>query len=45
MAVQILLNFFIAVIWMFMSSSVNATTFVVGYLIGFILIVMMRRFF
>ena len=45
MAFQILLNFFIALVWMFMSSSVNATTFVIGYLIGFILIFMMRRFF
>lgn len=45
MAFQILLNFFIALVWMFMSSSMNATTFVVGYLIGFILVIMMRRFF
>ncbi|MFS0576547.1 Na+/H+ antiporter subunit E [Sporosarcina sp. 179-K 3D1 HS] len=45
MAFQILLNFFIAVVWMFMSSSMSATTFIVGYLIGLILIIMMRRFF
>lgn len=45
MAFQILLNVFIAVVWMFMSASTTATTFIVGYLIGLILIVMMRRFF
>jgi len=45
MAFQILLNFFIALTWMFMSSSMTATTFVIGYLIGLILIIFMRRFF
>ena len=45
MAFQILLNFFIAVVWMFLSSSMTVTTFVIGYLIGFILLLMMRRFF
>lgn len=45
MAFQILLNFFIAIIWMFLSSSMTAKTFVIGYLIGMILILMMGRFF
>lgn len=45
MAFQILLNFFIAVIWMFLSSSMTVTTFVIGYGIGIILLIMMRRFF
>ncbi|MDW0117599.1 Na+/H+ antiporter subunit E [Sporosarcina thermotolerans] len=45
MAFQILLNFFIAVIWMFMNSSLTATTFIIGYLIGLILIIITRRFF
>lgn len=45
MAFQILLNFFIAVVWMFMSSSFTASSFIVGYIIGLILIFMMRRFF
>ncbi|KXH78321.1 Na+/H+ antiporter subunit E [Sporosarcina sp. HYO08] len=45
MAFQILLNFFIALVWMFLSSSLTVTSFVVGYLIGFILLLMMRRFF
>jgi multicomponent Na+:H+ antiporter subunit E len=45
MAFQILLNFFIAVVWMFMSSSLTASSFVIGYLIGFLLIFLTRRFF
>jgi len=45
MAFQLLLNFFIATVWMFMSTSITASTFIVGYLIGLILIIMMRRFF
>lgn len=45
MAFQILLNFFIALVWMFLSSSMTVTTFGIGYLIGFILLLMMRRFF
>lgn len=45
MAFQILLNFFIAVVWMFLSSSMTPSTFVIGYLIGLILLLMMRRFF
>ncbi|MFD1205442.1 Na+/H+ antiporter subunit E [Sporosarcina contaminans] len=45
MAFQILLNFFVAVVWMFMNSSFNATTFIIGYLIGLILIIVARRFF
>ena len=45
MAFQLLLNFFIAFVWMFMSGSLTATTFIIGYLIGLILIFMMRRFF
>jgi len=45
MAFQLLLNFFIAFVWMFMSTSLTASTFIIGYLIGLILIIMMRRFF
>ncbi len=45
MAFQLLLNFFIALVWMFMSTSHTASTFIIGYLIGLILIIMMRRFF
>lgn len=45
MAFQLLLNVFIAFVWMFMSTSLTASTFIIGYLIGLILIMMMRRFF
>ncbi|WP_153732039.1 Na+/H+ antiporter subunit E [Sporosarcina obsidiansis] len=45
MAFQILLNFFIAVVWMFMTSSLTPSTFIVGYIIGLLLIIMTRRFF
>lgn len=45
MAFQLVLNVFIAIVWMFMSGSSSATTFIIGYLIGLILIFMMRRFF
>lgn len=45
MAFQILLNVFIAVVWMFMSSSLTATTFIIGFLIGLGLLFVTRRFF
>lgn len=45
MAFQLLLNVFIAFVWMLMSTSLTASTFIIGYLIGLILIIMMRRFF
>ena len=45
MAFQIVLNFFIATVWMFLSSSMTPQTFVIGYLIGIILLLMIRRFF
>lgn len=45
MAFQILLNVFIGFIWMFISSSVTATTFIIGYIIGLLLIILLRRFF
>ena len=45
MAFQLLLNVFIAFVWMFMSTSMSTSTFIIGYLIGLLLIFMMRRFF
>lgn len=45
MAFQILLNFFIAIVWMFLSTSFTAQTFIIGYLIGILLIFIMRRYF
>jgi multicomponent Na+:H+ antiporter subunit E len=34
MAFQIMLNFFIALLWMFLTVSFNASTFIVGFLLG-----------
>lgn len=45
MAFQILLNVFIAAVWMFMSGSLTPTTFIIGYIIGLIMIMMTRRYF
>ena len=45
MAFQILLNFSIAVVWMLLNTSFKASTFIIGYLIGMIAIVIMRRYF
>jgi multicomponent Na+:H+ antiporter subunit E len=45
MALQVLLNFFLASVWMFMTVSFTPTGFAIGYLVGLLLIVMMRRFF
>ncbi|GLY09637.1 Na+/H+ antiporter subunit E [Bacillus badius] len=45
MAFQILLNFFLAFLWMFLQVSFDLKTFVIGYLLGLILIYGMRRFF
>jgi multicomponent Na+:H+ antiporter subunit E len=45
MAFQLILNVFIAIVWMFVNGSASASTFIIGYLIGLILIMMMRRFF
>jgi len=45
MAFQILLNFSIAIVWMLLNTSFKASTFIIGYLIGMIAIVIMRRYF
>ncbi|WP_100332137.1 Na+/H+ antiporter subunit E [Bacillus xiapuensis] len=45
MAFQILLNFFLAFLWMFLKVSFTSSTFIIGYLLGLILIYGMRRFF
>lgn len=45
MAFQVLLNVFIAFVWMFLSSSMKAQTFIIGYLIGLLIIFIMRRYF
>ncbi|MFE6168387.1 Na+/H+ antiporter subunit E [Viridibacillus arvi] len=45
MAFQILLNFFIAFIWMFLSTNFASSNFVVGFILGMIMIYIMRNFF
>ncbi|MBO2944295.1 Na+/H+ antiporter subunit E [Paenibacillus sp. F411] len=41
---QILLNIIIAVVWMFLYSDLSAARFILGYIIGAILIGMLNRF-
>ncbi|AUD13519.1 MULTISPECIES: Na+/H+ antiporter subunit E [unclassified Planococcus (in: firmicutes)] len=45
MSLQVLLNFFLALVWMFMTVSFTPSGFVIGFLIGLGIIVLMRRFF
>src|SRR5690606_28889676 len=45
MAFQILLNFILAFTWMFILNSFEASTFIIGWLLGRLLIMTMRRFF
>ncbi|MCP3030392.1 Na+/H+ antiporter subunit E [Halobacillus sp. A1] len=44
MPYQIVLNIIIAVMWMFLSETYNFTTFLVGYLIGILMLVVLQRF-
>lgn len=45
MAFQIILNVIIAVTWMFLSVSFKPTTFIVGYLLGLLMLLMVRKSF
>ncbi len=45
LAFQILLNFLLAFTWMFFESSMESSTFFIGYLLGMLVIFFMRRFF
>jgi len=45
MTTQILLNLLIAFMWMLLNESWNIVIFAVGYIIGFFIILSMRRFF
>ena len=45
MALQILLNFFLAFVWMFMTVSFSPSGFAIGFLVGLGIIILMRRFF
>lgn len=45
MSFQILLNFFLAFLWMFLSSNYSLSRFIIGYLLGLLVILALRRFF
>ncbi|WP_433744096.1 Na+/H+ antiporter subunit E [Falsibacillus pallidus] len=45
MAFQILLNFFLAFLWMFLQNSFKGKDFFIGYLLGLLIIFGLRRFF
>jgi multicomponent Na+:H+ antiporter subunit E len=45
MAFQILLNFFLAFLWMFLQVSFTSTSFIIGYILGLIVTFAFRRFF
>lgn len=45
MAFQILLNVLIALTWMFLSVSFKPTTFIVGYILGLLMLFMLRKSF
>lgn len=45
MAFQILINVLIAVSWMSLSTSFTTQTFFIGYLIGILILLVMRRYF
>lgn len=44
MPLQIVLNIIIAIMWMFLSESYAFSTFVVGYLLGILLLFVLQRF-
>lgn len=45
MAYQILLNVILALIWMFLTTKATPAAFIIGYLIGLIIMYIFRRFF
>lgn len=45
MAVQLLLNVILAVSWMFLSNNLSAQGFVIGYLLGLMMLYVMRHIF
>ncbi|TFH61590.1 Na+/H+ antiporter subunit E [Peribacillus frigoritolerans] len=45
MSFQILLNVFLAVIWMFLKNEFNGSTFTIGYLLGLGIMFVFRHFF
>ncbi|MBM7609219.1 multicomponent Na+:H+ antiporter subunit E [Lysinibacillus composti] len=45
MSFQILLNFFLAFLWMFLSSNYSLSRLIIGYLLGLLVIIALRKFF
>lgn len=45
MAFQLLLNFFLAFLWMFLAGSFTSSSFIIGFFLGMLVIFAMRRFF
>lgn len=45
MSYQIILNMILALTWMFLSTSATGSSFVIGYLLGAIILYLFRRFF
>ncbi|GIO41322.1 MULTISPECIES: Na+/H+ antiporter subunit E [Paenibacillus] len=45
MPVQVLLNMFIAYLWMFLQDETSVLNFISGYIVGLIILFFMRRFF
>ncbi len=45
MPVQVLLNIFIACLWMFLQDEVSVLNFISGYFVGLFILLCMRRFF
>ncbi|MBB3113441.1 multicomponent Na+:H+ antiporter subunit E [Paenibacillus phyllosphaerae] len=44
MALQILLNFILAFVWMFLNNEWSVVQFIVGFLVGLICLMLLRRF-
>ncbi|WP_088102559.1 Na+/H+ antiporter subunit E [Halalkalibacter urbisdiaboli] len=45
MAFQLVINFIISFVWMFLYSSWDLPTFIIGFFVGMIILVLVRRFF
>lgn len=45
MPVQVLLNIFIAYLWMFLQDEMSVLNFISGYIVGLFILLCMRRFF
>ncbi|KYG32457.1 cation:proton antiporter [Alkalihalobacillus trypoxylicola] len=45
MSFQLLINFALAIAWMFLYNTYDLPTFIIGYIVGFIILFLMRRIF